>query len=74
MTSIFVGDDTGLLKKFNLSLSIEDLIISEQVIRKKRYNKDLMENPEKLPEEWKEEAVVRKHADVTFKLAGKSGT
>lgn len=40
MTSIFVGDDTGLLKKFNLSLSIEDLIISEPVIRKKRFNKD----------------------------------
>ena len=39
MRSIFVGDDTGLLKKLKMTLSIEEVIISIPTKPKRRSKK-----------------------------------
>ena len=86
---LFVGDDTGLLKRFTMSLTFEDDIISAPVVRKKR-NPHKRGAPESgLPldleeavtaaaaegeEEVKEEAVIRSRANFSFKATGKSGS
>lgn len=76
---IFVGDDTGLLKKLKMTMSIEDDIISMPSKKKKSKKRTLeemtadegLEDDE--DEEFKEEAVIRKKADIQFKVLGKSG-
>ena len=87
---LFVGDDTGLLKRFTMTLTFEDDIISAPVVRKKR-NPHKRGAPESgLPmdleeavtaaaaqgedEEVKEEAVIRSRANFSFKAGGKSGS
>ena len=63
---MFVGDDTGLLKKLHMSFSIEDFIVSEpskSVSRKKRMAMEQEEAIDEIAEEVKnmEETPVIRH-------------
>jgi hypothetical protein len=79
--TIFVGDDTGLLKKLNMAFSIEDLIISEPTVKKVRKSrKPGQEGEDGIDDEIKQEvnrmeevAVVRQRPHIEFKIASKSG-
>ena len=83
--TLFVGDDTGLLKKVSLKVGFEDLIISAPNEQPKRRRK---RGPEGEPEEsvfieldeiaeevknLKEEAVVREQVLIEMKQTGKTG-
>jgi hypothetical protein len=78
--TLFVGDDTGLLKKVSLKLCFESLIISAPNEQPKRRRK---RGPEGEPEELdeiaeevknlKEEAVVREQVLIEMKQTGKAG-
>jgi hypothetical protein len=78
--TLFVGDDTGLLKKVSLKVGFEDLIISVPNEQPKRRRK---RGPEGEPEELdeiaeevknlKEEAVIRQQVLIEMKQTGKTG-
>ena len=74
-STIFVGDDTGLLKKLSMALTLEDDIISvpsQRKYGKRTFTEQQVDSvPEK--EELKEEALIRQRPTVSFKLSSKSG-
>ena len=77
--SVFVGDDTGLLKRLSVSLSQVDDVISQPSQRQQRRQQDpldteALEEALTTKEELKDEPVIRKRPLVEFKLAKKSGT
>ena len=82
--SVLVGDDTGLLKKLNMTFAIEDLIISEPSVRKpsrkRRPNQEGEEEAGGIDDEIKQEVnrleeapVIRHRPNIEFKIVSKSG-
>ena len=79
--SILVGDDTGLLKKLNMTFSIEDLIISEPAAPKRRKRRpNAPEEDDGVDDEIRQEInkleelpVVRHRPNIEFKVVSKSG-
>ena len=80
--TMFVGDDTGLLKKLSVSLSQVDEVISAPTVRRQRKAASLLSTEaleealvnEEVKEDLKDEAVIRKKSVVEFELTGKSGS
>ena len=80
LRNVFVGDDTGLLKKLQMSFSVTDHIISEpskSTHRKKRLALDqedaTTDEVAKEVNRLEEEAVIRQRPQVEFKLLAKTG-
>lgn len=72
---LFIGDDTGLLKKVRMSVDIQKDIISEpsKKTSKKRTLDVIDQGEQEEKEEWKEEAVIRNRAEINFKVLNKYG-
>ena len=78
---MFVGDDTGLLKKLSVSLSQVDEVISAPNPRRAKkeidhLNTDELEQAlvnEEAKVDPRDESVIRKKNVVEFKMTGKSG-
>jgi hypothetical protein len=79
---VYVGDDTGLLKKVKLVFSIQENIVSAPSRYRSNRLKRLQQEAQALgPEEEEkynliieeEKPLIREKADISFKLLGKSG-
>jgi len=76
---VFVGDDTGLLKRLSVSLSQVDEVISQPSQRQPHRQQpdpldtEAIEAALTSKEEVKEEAVIRKRPLIEFKLTKKTG-